>query len=48
MNRRKGEDSIALKKRRMSYVAKIKRDDPFCPEDEREIEAMCKRISADR
>ena len=30
----------------MPYVAKIRRDDPFCPEDEREIEAMCKRIAA--
>ena len=29
-----------------AYVAKIKRDDPFCPEDEREIEAMCRRIAA--
>jgi len=28
MGRRKGEDSIASKKRRMPYVAKIKRDDP--------------------
>jgi hypothetical protein len=26
--------------------AKIKRDDPFCPKDEREIEAMCRRIAA--
>ena len=46
MGRRKGEDSIASKKRRMAFVAKIRRDDPFCPEDEREIEAMCKRIAA--
>jgi len=30
----------------MPYLAKIKRDDPFRPEDEREIEAMCKRIAA--
>jgi hypothetical protein len=30
----------------MPYVAKIKRDDPFRPEDERDIEAMCKRIAA--
>jgi hypothetical protein len=29
----------------MPYV-KIKRDDPFCAEDEREIEAMCRRIVA--
>jgi hypothetical protein len=46
MGRRRGEDSIASKKRRMPYVAKIKRDDPFRPEDEREIEAMCRRIAA--
>jgi hypothetical protein len=46
MGRRKGEDSIASKKRRMLYVAKIKRDDPFCPDDEREIQAMCRRIAA--
>ena len=46
MGRRRGEDSIASKKRRMPFVAKIKRDDPFRPVDEREIEAMCKRIAA--
>src|SRR5215468_5207188 len=46
MGRRKGEDSIASKKRRMPYVAKIKRDDPFCPDDKREIEATCRRIAA--
>src|SRR5215831_13508834 len=46
MGRRKGEDSIASRKRRMPYVAKIKRDDPFRAEDEREIEAMCRRIAA--
>jgi len=27
--RRKGEDTFAIKRRRMPYVAKIKRDDPF-------------------
>ena len=37
---------VASKKGRMPYVAKIKRDDPFCPEDEREMEAMCRRIAA--
>src|SRR5262245_46797384 len=42
----RGEDSIASRKLRMPYLAKIKRDDPFRPEDEREIEAMCKRIAA--
>ena len=37
---------VASRRRRLPYVAKIKRDDPFRPEDEREIEAMCKRITA--
>ena len=46
MGRRRGEDSMASRKRRMPFVAKIKRDDPFRPVDEREIEAMCKRIAA--
>src|SRR5262245_16681280 len=46
MGRRRGEDSIASRKRRMPCVAKIKRDDPFRPENEREIEAMCRRIAA--
>ena len=30
----------------MPFIAKIKRDDPFCSEDTREIEGMCKRIAA--
>jgi hypothetical protein len=46
MGRRKGEDSIAAKKRRMPFVAKMRREDPFCREDEREIQAMCRRIAA--
>ena len=46
MGRRKGEDGIASRGRRMPYLAKIKRDDPFRPEDEREIEVMCRRIAA--
>jgi len=46
MGKRRGEDSIASRKRRMPYIAKIKRDDPFRPQDEREIQAMCKRIAA--
>ena len=37
---------VASKRRRLPYVTKIKRGDPFRPEDEREIEAMCKRIDA--
>ena len=44
--RRKGEDTFAMKRRRMPYVAKIKRDDPFRPADRREIEAMVRRIAA--
>ena len=35
-----------MKRRRMPYVAKIKRDDPFRSADRREIEAMIKRIAA--
>lgn len=46
MGRRKGEDTIAAKKRRMPFVAKIKREDPFRSDDSREIQAMCKRIAA--
>jgi len=44
--RRKGEDTFSMKRRRMPYVAKIKRQDPFRPADSREIEAMVKRIAA--
>jgi hypothetical protein len=43
---RKGEDTFAMKRRQMPYVARIKRDDPFCSADKREIEAMVKRIAA--
>jgi hypothetical protein len=46
MGRRKGEDTIAAKRRRMPYVAKIRREDPFRPEDAREVEAACRRIAA--
>jgi hypothetical protein len=46
MGRRKGEDTYAAKRRRMPYVAKIKREDPFGPEDEREIALACRRIAA--
>ena len=35
-----------MKRRRMPYVAKIKRDDLFRAADRREIEAMVKRIAA--
>jgi len=44
MVRRRGE-TIEGRKRRLPYVAKIKRDDPFRPEDEREIQAACRRIA---
>lgn len=46
MGRRKGEDTIAAKRRRMLYVAKIRREDPFRREDAREVEAACRRIAA--
>ena len=46
MGRRKGEDTFAVKRRRMPFVAKIRREDPFRPEDGREVEEMCKRIAA--
>jgi hypothetical protein len=46
MGRRKGEDTFAAKKRRMPFVAKIRREDPSRPEDSREIQAMCRRIAA--
>jgi hypothetical protein len=44
--RRKGEDTFAMKRWRMPYTAKIKREDPFQVADRREIEAMVKRIAA--
>jgi hypothetical protein len=44
--RRKGEDTLAAKRRRVPFVAKMKRDDPFHVEDTREIDAMCRRIAA--
>jgi hypothetical protein len=46
MARRKGEDTPDRKRRRMPFVAKIKRDDPFRSADQREIGAMCRRIAA--
>ena len=44
--RRKGEDTFAMKRQRMPYVAKTKRDDPFRSADRREIDAMVRRIAA--
>ena len=46
MGRRKGEDTIAAKRRRMPYVAKLRRVDPFKPEDAREVQAACRRVAA--
>lgn len=43
--RRKGEDTFAMKRQRMPYVAKIKRDDPFRAADRRDIDGMVRRIS---
>jgi hypothetical protein len=37
---------VAAKRKQLPYVAKIKRDDPFRPQDEREIEQACRRIAA--
>lgn len=42
-----GKSNIfGLKRRRMPYVAKIKRDDPFRSTDAREVDAMVRRIAA--
>jgi hypothetical protein len=46
MARRKGEDTPDRKRRRMPFMAKIRRDDPFRSADLREIDAMCRRIAA--
>jgi hypothetical protein len=46
MGRRRDADSITSRKRRMPFIAKIRRDDPFRSDDEREIAAMCRRIAA--
>jgi hypothetical protein len=45
MARRKGEDTLDRKRRRMPFMAKIRRDDPLCSADQREIHAMCRRIA---
>jgi hypothetical protein len=44
--RRQGEDTFAMKRRRMPFDAKIKRDDPFRVADRREINDMVRRIAA--
>ena len=38
--------SVDTQARRMPFVAKIKREDPFRPNDAQEIYAMCSRIAA--
>ena len=43
---RTSRNPVASRRRRLPYVAKIKRGDPFRPEDERDIASMCKRIAA--
>jgi hypothetical protein len=45
MARRKGDDTPDRKRRRMPFMAKMKREDPFCSADQREIYAMCRRIA---
>lgn len=37
--------TIEARKPRLPYAAKIKRDDPFRPEDQIEIDAACRRIA---
>jgi hypothetical protein len=41
-----GENTSDAKRRRMPWVAKITREDPFRPEDSNELYAQCKRIAA--
>ena len=46
MGRGKSVDTPAAQARRMPFVAKIKREDPFRPNDAQEIYTMCRRIAA--
>jgi hypothetical protein len=46
MGRGKSIDTPAAQARRMPFVAKIKRQDLFRPNDAQEIDAMCRRIAA--
>lgn len=46
MAKRKSEDTADKKRRRMPYIAKIKRDDPFTTADAQEVYRMCRRIAA--
>ena len=43
---RRRTNPVANRRKRLPYVAKIKRDDPFRPQDEREIEQACRRVAA--
>lgn len=43
---RRRSNPISAKRKGLPYVAKIKREDPFRPQDEREIEQACRRIAA--
>ena len=45
MARRKSVDTLDRKRRRMPFTAKMKREDPFCSADQREIQAMYRRIA---
>lgn len=44
--KRKSEDTLDKKRRRMPFVAKIKRDDPFTSADTQDIHRMCRRVAA--
>lgn len=46
MGSRKGEDTPDRKRRRMPYMAKIKREAPFSAADSREIYRACRRVAA--
>jgi hypothetical protein len=46
MGRSKSVDTPAAQARRMPFVAKIKREYPFRPNDAQEINGMCRRIAA--
>ena len=43
---RRRSNPVEAKRKQLPHVAKIKREDPFRPEDEREIERACRRIAA--
>jgi hypothetical protein len=45
MGRRKGEDTPAKKRRRLSHVAVVERSEPFAAADARLLEEECRRIT---